>query len=154
MCVGLIWQSTTLRVCGGDELPKAASCEGFPVPDGHGGEEAGQRCLNGASPDEKTWLSRARHARLLPSAESILRRYFRTVRTHGHPGPSRIQLAGWQVGIQGFWSEGPEGEERRPLPLPPPPGQTWVAARDVSGVCALAVYFITASKIKLGPDGM
>lgn len=31
--------------------------------------------------------------------------------------------------------------------------QAWVAARDVSGVCALSVHFITASKIKLGPDG-
>lgn len=32
--------------------------------------------------------------------------------------------------------------------------KAWVAARDVSDVCALSVHFITASKIKLGPDGI
>lgn len=59
----------------------------------------------------------------------------------------------WQVGIQGSCQRA-RGQARRPGGPPPLPGPTCVGARDDSGVCALAVHFITASKIKLGPDGI
>lgn len=66
------------------------------------------------------------------------------------PRASRNRVeSSWQVGIQGFWPG-----RQRPKGHPGPSLQAWVAARDVSGVCALSVHFITASKIKLGPDGM
>lgn len=81
-------------------------------------------------------------------AESTFYRYLDAVRTQRPPGPNRIKVAGRDSGFLGR----PEtrGQERRDPPLAP----ACLGARDVSGVCAPSVHFITASKIKLGPDGM
>lgn len=120
---------------------------------------AGQSCQKRTSPDQNVALAgEARSA--VACAESV---HAGGISAGYVPKDIRDRVESrWQVGIQGFfWSEGPEARQKArsrcppkqaPPPSPSPPA--CVGAQDVSGVCALAVHFITASKIKLGPDGM
>lgn len=125
------------------------------VADRDGQEKARQAARLGQAPIENVALAgEARSA--VACAGSTYRRYLGTVQYGTYLKNTfrdRVESR-WQVGIQGFWSEGQKAKkgQERPLFTPLPP--TGVGARDVSDVCAPAVHFITASKIKLGPDGM